>query len=292
MGGGKGGSLGGGKSRSRTSSSSTNKTADQKKWLTEALALYGPELGKNKNVWGGDRVVPFSTLQQGAIEGAGNFADLFSTPQQVGTPLFGKTGAALTGILSGETGAKKMGSQDVQDYFKSTMYDPTMTSLREDVLPGVDDAYSGPGFYGSARSHAKQKATENTRDLLAQQWGGLNWDVQQQNQAIDEAKAGRSLAAIPQGMAFGQVPAQEVKNNLQIAASQIGGLNALFGIGQSEQTQEQAELQSAIMKFAEENAITDPENLAIMMTLLGMNFGTSGSVGKSSGWNWNGSFQG
>lgn len=282
-----GGSLG--MSRSKTSSQSDNKTAEQKQWLAESLAEYGPQLGQNQNVWQGERVAPFSTLQQNAITGAGNFTDYFSTPQTVGTaPLFEETGGAIGGLLSGSTGAQKMEQGDIQDYFKSTIYDPTMTSLREDVLPGVDESFAGPGFYGSARSHARKDASENTRDLLSQQWAGLNWDVQQQNQAIDESKAGRTLATVPQAMAYGQIPAQEIQNNLQIAATQIGGLNSIFGIGQAEQTQEQAQLEADIMQFAEENAITDPENLAILMSLLGLNFTTSTSVGKSKAFNTSG----
>jgi len=86
-------------------------------------------------------------------------------------------------------------------------------------------------------------------------------------------------------MQFGQVPAQEVQNNLQIAAQQLGGLNEIFGIGSAQQTQQQAELQSEIMKFAEENSITDPENLTILMQLLGLNFSSGSSKSSSSSWN-------
>ena len=86
-------------------------------------------------------------------------------------------------------------------------------------------------------------------------------------------------------MAYGQLPAQEIKNNLSIAAQQIGGLNELFGIGSAQQTQQQAELQAQILKFAEDNQLTDPENLSILMTLLGLNYQTSSA--KSSSWNAN-----
>ena len=97
----------------------------------------------------------------------------------------------------------------------------------------------------------------------------------QSNQALDEAKAGRTQAAVPQAMAYGQMPAQEIMNNLQIAASQLEGMEKLFGFGQAEQTQEQQELTMAMAKFAEENQITDPTNLAIIMSLLDLNFSTS-----------------
>jgi len=274
-----------GASKGSSKSQTEAKTPEQKAELANMLALYGPQAGINENVWQGQRVTPFSNLQSTAVSGAGNFADIFSQPTQVGTPLFQETGTALKGTLAGTTGAQKMGTQDVQDYFKATMYDPTMTSLREDVLPGIDESFAGPGFFASGRSHARQEATTDTRDLLAQQSAQLQWDVFGQNQAIDEAKAGRTLAAVPQAMQFGQVPAQEVQNNLQIAAQQIGGLNELFGIGSAQQTQQQAELEAEIMRFAEENAITDPENLAVLMGLLGLNFSSGSSKGSSSSFN-------
>lgn len=274
---------GGGSSSSRTTS--TAKDPEQTKWLREALSIYGPTLGQNENVWQGQRVSPLTDIQQQAITGAGTFAEYFSTPQQAGTPLFQETGEAARGLLTGETGAQKITQPQVEEYFTETLYNPTMRNLREDVLPGIDESYAGPGYFGSARSHARQEAMQDTSDYLTQQRAALNWDVLQRNQELDEARAARTLAAVPQGMAFGQVPAQEIQNNLQIAAQQIGGLNDIFGIGSVEQTQQQRELEAEIMKFAEENAITDPENLSILLTLLGMNFSTS--RGKSSGWNFN-----
>jgi len=58
-------------------------------------------------------------------------------------------------------------------------------------------------------------------------------------------------------------------------------MSDLFGFGQAEQTQEQQELTAAIAKFAEENQITDPTNMAILLSLLDMNYGASS--GSSSG---------
>lgn len=273
--------VGGGSNKS--DSKSESKTFAQKLLLKKAIRAYAPEIGQNENVWQGQRVAPLTDLQQQSITGAGNFASYFSTPQQAGTPLFQETGEAARGLLAGETGAKKMGQPEIEQYFTETLYNPTMRNLREDTLPLIDESYAGPGFFGSARSHGRQEAIENTRDTLGQQWAGLNWDVTRRNQELDEAKAGRSLATLGPAMQYGQVPAQEIQNNLQIAASQIGGLNDIFGIGSAEQTQEQRELQAEIMKFAEENSITDQENLSIILALLGQNFSSSSS--SSSGWN-------
>jgi len=259
-----------------TSTSTTEtKTKEQKKWLAKALSVYGPELGKGADIFPESRVAPFSELQHQAITGAGGFADYFSTPQTAETPLFEETGTALKGLLGGEIGAQPLGEQDVEDYFGRAIYDPTMKYLREETVPGIAESFAGPGFYGSARSQEETEAYKDVGEQLSAQRAGLEWDVLQQNQALAEARAGRTQAAVPQAMAYGQVPAQEIKNNLEIAAQKIGGLNQIFGFGQATQTQAQAELQDEIMRFAEENQITDPENLQILLSLLGMNFSTS-----------------
>jgi hypothetical protein len=101
-----------------------------------------------------------------------------------------------------------------------------------------------------------------------------------------ESAADRSLATLGPAMAFGEMPAQEIRNNLEIAASKVSGLSELFGFGQAEQTQAQAELMDDIMRFTEENQITDPENLEILLTLLGLNFsrGVSSSTGPGIGY--------
>lgn len=270
-------------SSTKSTSTSESKTEAQKKWLAEALELYGPELGKGADIYPESRVTPLSTLQTQAITGAGQFADYFSEPQTVGTPLFEETGTAIKDILAGETGAKPLGAQDVEDYFKGAVYEPTMKTFKEDTIPGIAESFAGPGFWGSGRSQEQAKAYEDVSADLASKRTALEWDVLQQNQALEEAKAGRTVTALPTAMAYGQVPAQQIMNNLNIAAQQIGGLNQIFGFGQAEQTQAQAQLQDEITRFAEENQITDPENMQILLTLLGLNFSTSSSSSTGTG---------
>lgn len=270
-------------SGSSGSQSSESKTPRQKQELEKAFDVYGPTLGEGPEIYPESRVTPFSELQQGAITGAGRFTDYFSEPEQAGTPLFEETGQAAKGLLTGQTGAQPLGRQETADYFKGAVYDPTMKTLREDTIPGIQEAHAGPGFFGSARSQEISKAHKDTADWLGTQRAGLEWDVLQSNQALAEGKAGRSLATLAPAMAYGQVPAQEIRNNLEIAASKVGGLSQIFGFGQAEQTQEQMELQDEIMRFAEENQITDPENLEILLTLLGMNFSRSSTTQAGAG---------
>lgn len=266
-----------------SSSTTESKTPEQKKWLAEALSVYGPQLEQDADIYPESRVTPFTPLQQEAITGAGRFVDYFSEPETVGTPLFEETGEATKGLLTGQTGAKPIERADIEDYFAGSIEEPTMKTLRKTTIPAIEEAHAGPGFYGSARSHEISEAYKDTADWLGAQRAGLEWDVLQSNQALAEGKAGRTLATLTPAIAYGQVPTQEILNNLNIAATKIGGLNQIFGFGQAEQTQAQAELQDEIIRFAEENQITDPENLQILLTLLGMNFSTSTGTTTEAG---------
>lgn len=273
--------MGGGVSKSYQSSQTESKTQEQKENLAKLLTLYGPQMGQNEKVWQGQRVAPLTGLQQNVLSGAENYSQYFSTPQQTGMPLFNQTGQAAAGLLTGTSGGKPMTDTDVESYFQDKYYTPAMTSLKKDVLPLVDESYAGPGYFGSARSHARTEAVQDVNDRLAQQWADLNWNVLQQNQALEEAKAGRQLSTLQPAMAFSQLPTQNVKANLENAIKSIEGLDQLFGLGAKEQTQEQAELEAEILKFAEENQITSQDDLAIMLSLLGLNFSTSTSKGGS-----------
>lgn len=361
-------------SGSTSTSKTETKTLGQKKGIKKALDVYVPELGKGPEIYPEARVAPFTPLQQEAVTGAGKFADYFSEPQAVETPLFEETGQAAKDLLQGNigatdfrgatsrdimgattadvrgatdytgateadiAGAKTMTPEDIEAYFGRAIHDPTMKTFREDVIPGIAESFAGPGFFGAARSQEQSQAYQDVGSQLSAGRAGLEWDVLGRNQEIAEAlaarrvaaaeaKAGRkltaeeneavrhsaaaeakanrrfaaaeaeagrrftagesraerSLATLAPAMAYGQMPAQEIQNNLNIAAQKIGGLNQIFGFGQAEQTQAQMELQDEIMRFAEENQITDPENLEILLTLLGMNFSRSKTTQAGAG---------
>ena len=267
------------KSRSTTES----KTTEQKTGLKKALDLFLPELDKPAEIFPGGRVAPFSTLQQGAVTGAENFVDFFSTPEQATTPLFTETQSALKGSLAGTTGATPFTTEDTANFFDRAIKDPTLKGFREDVLPGIDESFAGPGFFGAARSQERVRATEDVNQQLGASRAALEFDVLGRNQQLQEAAAGRTLSAIPQAINFSQLPAREIQNNLAIASQKLGGLATVFGIGQAEQTQAQRELQDEIIRFAEENQLVDPQDLDIIMALLGLNFSRSTTKQDRSG---------
>lgn len=260
-----------------------SKTAKQRTGVDKLLDIYLPRAGAGANIFPEGRVSPFSALQEKAIGGAGNFADLFGQPQTAGTPLFGETQKALTGALAGTTGAKPFTAADTADFFEQSIRQPTLKGFREDVIPGISESFAGPGFFGAARSQELSKATQDVNQQLGAARAALEFDVLGRNQQLTEAAAGRSLAAIPQAQAFSRLPAQNIQDNLNIAAQQLGGLQNVFNFGAAEQTQAQSELQDEIIRFAEENQLTDPQDLAIIMGLLGLNFSQSSSTGAGQG---------
>jgi len=264
-----------------SSSTTETKTEEQKAGIKKALATYLPTLGKGADIFPGERVTPFSALQEEAITGAGRFADYFAEPETAGTPLFNETGQAITGLLEGRTGAKAISPKETEQYFGRAVKEPTMKQFKEETIPGIAESFAGPGFWGGGRSQEQAEAYQDIGDWLGEKRAGLEWDVNMFNRGLAETKAGRTQAAVPQAMAYGKVPREEIMGNLEIAATKIGGLASIFGIGQAEQTQQQMELQDEILRFAEENQITAEEDLQIILTLLGMNF--SRSAGSSSG---------
>jgi hypothetical protein len=136
--------------------------------------------------------------------------------------------------------------EQTQDYFTNVIKNPAMKNYQEITNPAVKEAYSGAGYWGNARAGAEAKAGQDFADTLNTEWGKLNWDVQEANK----------------------------QGAVQQAA-----------LGSQEQAQRQAEINAKMQKFEEEGLLTDPTNMQILLSLLGMNF--SSSKGSSSGFNFN-----
>jgi hypothetical protein len=187
-------------------------SSKQKKYFNQAMDLYGPELGQNNNVYQGQRVAPFSDLQNKVFDFANNGG--FNTSQS-----------------------------QTNDYFKNTIKDPATKSFNESTMPAVKEAFSGPGYWGSARAKSEVKANKDLNDYLNTANANLNWNVQQANKA---------------------------------------GAQDEYALGQVQQSQQQNELNAKIQKFAEDNQITDPTNLSIIMSLLGMKTQQTSTASQST----------
>jgi len=242
----------------------------QKKWITDILNLYGPQAGGGTPVYGGTRVAGLTPEQQEAM----NVEGWSSYLQPGNMPGFANTGQALSGLLSGEMGAEPYTQESVNTLFDTAYAQPAKKQWSEDILPGIKESYSGPGYWSSSRMDAERRGARDLSDWLGEQYGSLTWNADQSNKAVQEAKAGRALAALEPSMAYSMLPTNQ-------ATAAIQGRGALYGLATPEQQQYQTEINAAIQKFAEENQITDPQVLNVMLALLGMNY--SRSEGSSSG---------
>jgi hypothetical protein len=130
------------------------------------------------------------------------------------------------------------------DLFKFGIEEPARRRFQQETVPLIREEFAGPGFFGSAR-------------------------------AQETVRAGEGLAA---GL-------ETARSGLRRESEDINrqGVASLFGFGQAQQAQQQAEINSEIEQFIEQTRLTNPEDVAILMGLLGMNFTTSSSVTKPVG---------
>ncbi len=265
----------GSQSQSGSRSYSRIGTKAARNWTNTAIKdFYGPTLGKGQISYPGTRVAPFTSTQTQAMD-VGGFLDKFGADQEI--PLYGETGTALSGILEGRTGAQPYTPESVAKAF-STMYEaPARKEYAEETLPAIQESYAGPGYWGGARARAVMEGGQDLADWLGTKRGGMEWEAEQANRALLEAKAARTQAAIPQAMEYGQLPTQE-------AAARLAGRAGVFEFAGKEQAYNQALIQANIEKFMEEKRITDPENMQLLLELLkiGMGGQTSSTIASGS----------
>ncbi len=259
----------------KQSSKSSSYLPVQSNWLTQILPMYGAQAGQGQSLYGGQHVAGMTPQQQEAlnVSGWGNYLD----PNALATNTqYGQTGTALSGLLTGQTGAEPYTQGAIDTLFKSAYEAPARKQWQESTKPAIQEAFSGPGYWSTARMKEQSKGAQDLGDTLASQYGQLTWNADQANKAIEEAKAGRAAQRHSAG--------DRLRPGPDAAGHQRHrGTGALYGLATPEQQQQQAEINANIQKFAEENRLTDPESMDILMQLLGMNFSST----KSSGSQWN-----
>lgn len=270
---------------SESQSSSKSKRPSQDKLLDTLIAKFTPEIDKGPSVFPGETIAPLTALQTGAIEGATDVGAAFTTPQTspgfAGGPLATQTTGVVSDLLAGNLGAKKLTSEDIASAFQTSKADPARKTFREETRPAIDEAFAGPGFVSSARSKEIVKRKTDLEDNLRAQLSGEQLLNERQNQLLDEADAARSERAIASAIDVGDATTKAIRDNIAIAASKVKGLGDLLNIGGVEQTQEQNEIFAVIQRFAEENQIIDADDLAVMLSLLNLNFGAAQSSGST-----------
>lgn len=240
----------------QTSPFIAGETAFKKK----ALDVYGPTLGQGQVGFPGERVAPLTPTQTQATDVQG-FLDQFAPYRDM--PMFGEGQAALSGILAGKTGAAPITPEATEQYISGAIADPRRKAFERFERPAIREEFAGPGFWGSARAKAVGERSQEMEDWIGEMGAQTRWDVEQANRQIEEAKAGRALAAIEPARAYAGEPTRE-------ATARLAGRAGVFGLSAEQQTQQQRQINAAIQTFAEEQRITDPENLEILMALLNM----------------------
>ena len=233
--------------------------------LDDLLNLYGPRAGANQ-VYSGERVAPLSGATQTALQGVQNYANQFASMPPL--PTYQQAGQALGGLLTGQTGAEPFNPKSIDNYYRQAIEQPAMQQWSDYIKPEIQEQYAGPGYWSSARANAVTEGSEDMQQWLGAQRAQLEWDTLQSNRNIEEAKANRALSAVGQATAYPSAGLQA-----------IGQVANLAGISQQ---QAQAEINASIQKFAEENRLTDPEDMQILLSLLGMNFSTGYSRSDSN----------
>jgi hypothetical protein len=242
----------------------------QAKGLTQALQAFMDQgrIGSGQESFQGDRVAGFSPGQEQALGGAVDFLDTFSAGRDI--PFFGETGSALQGILSGETGADLISPERAQEVFQATRVNPRLRQFERFDKPLLEEQFAGPNFQSSARAQALARGGEELSRDIASEREQFMFGTEQANRALQESRAGRSLAAIPLGQQMAQLPEQ-------IAAQRLAGRAGTFDFLGAGQQQQQREINAQREVFQEAQRFMDPEDFANLVALLGLNFTTSSS---------------
>lgn len=197
-------------SKQKSSSKSKSFLPIQEDVLTQTLGEYRDRIGAGQPIFEGQRVAPFSELQQQALNLAPE--TFFRTPEQE------------------------------QQLFQQAIEAPAQRRFAQETVPLISEAFAGPGFFGSAR-------------------------------AQETVRAGEDLAA--------GLSAERAKLRQETDLLNRQGVAQLFDFGAQEQMQQQRENEAEFQKFIEETRLTNPEDIALITQLLGLNFGVS--TGSSSG---------
>lgn len=259
---------------SKSSSSSRSYLPEQASWLKSVLGTYGGQVGQGQQSYEGVRVAPLTTQQQGLLGSVGDWSK-YLTPTTT-SPLYAQTGATLSNLLSGEMGAEPYTQPALDELFQAAYAAPARKTWSEYTKPEIQESFSGPGYWSTARMNAVSKGAQDLADTLTSQRAQLGLQAEQTNKQLQEAAAGRALAAIPLTSEYLTQPQSQ-------ALSGIQGTQALYGLASKEQAQNQAQIASDMQRWAESQNITDPEVLSTVLSLLGMNY--SSSRGSSSSWN-------
>ena len=264
----------GGQEKQSTSQATSAQTRPSQDTALDAVLKAFTEqgrIGAGQPQFEGQRVVPFTSGQQAAVSGAEPFLDIFSAQRDI--PFIGETGGALQGILKGELGGDILSPQRAEEIFQATRVDPRTRQFHRFDKPLIEESFAGPGFQSTARAQAVTRGAEELGRDIASEREQFLFGVEQSNRALQESRAGRSLAAIPLGQDMAVLPER-------VAAARLAGRGGVFDFLTTQQQQQQREITAEREIFAEAQRFMDPEDFANLVALLNLNFSTSQESSK------------
>ena len=111
---------------------------------------------------------------------------------------------AMQKLLAGQP-AYDVTPEAAERYFEETVRPQYLRELRETILPQIEEAYAGPGYYGSSRARAKTRAVERTVQLLNEAYNQLMYNEElARRQALERALERALPAAQYYGSELGQ----------------------------------------------------------------------------------------
>lgn len=243
--------------------------------MNDIYSAYQPLIGQGMNAYQGLRVAPLTQIQQQIQGGLGSFANLFNAQNEI--PMLGDIQKSLTGILQGTSLPQQQNEQQALNLFNQTRAAPQYSDFNEFYLPMLTDQYSGPGLFSSGRPQtASTEATRLQRDIENERAQFLN-TIEQRNQDIALQNAALQAQTAPIAGSLASLPEQ-------IGAQRLAGQTGMYQLAAQQQAQQQAEINAQMQKFWEENQITDPQVMEVLLNVMGIPQGTS--VGWTGGRGW------
>lgn len=274
------GSSGGG-----TKSTSTSYLPAQKKgWAQVWKSDISPFIGKGSMQYPGSVIPEFTPEQLRLIESGTAFGGAFSPTAP--SDLFNLAQYTTGQAMAGQLGAAPLSQEQAEQYYKTVYEQPTITELERNIIPGVKEAYSGPGYWGGPRAKAQTETIQDVFANLGQQRGQLGWDVLSRNQQIAEAQATRQMTATGQAAALEQLP-----TTLNLA--KMAGLADAYKFASLPYEHQAAKLAETAKKYREGKQPTDTDILNMALAMIGMQFnkttqstaggGSMGGLGAAAG---------
>jgi len=165
------------------------RTAEQKKASKLLYERYfEPRIGLPMASYRGEQVAPLSEYEELGLNALRNYMGM-------GLPtIYGEGTTALGDVLSGRP-STEISPEATEEFFQSSIYNPSKRMFEEDVLPGIKGAYAGT-YWGTPRMEAEAEAWEGFGTEMSARRGELMYADEQSRRALAESAAARRLSGI------------------------------------------------------------------------------------------------